>query len=110
LPPGIYDLCIYRGDTGRWRFICWQDAAKSIPSDLTGAAAAAQIRDRPGGNAVTALSCAVAPPNVVEVAVLPADSANLPARGVWDLELTYAIGDVSTLVAGRVLVTGDVTQ
>jgi hypothetical protein len=108
--PGTYDLCIYRGDTGRWRFVCWQDAAKTMPSDFTGASAAAQIRDRPGGNAVTQLYCAVTDPNMVDVAVLPADSANLPPRGVWDLQLTYASSDVRTLVAGKVLVTGDVTQ
>jgi hypothetical protein len=110
MTPGNYDLCIYRGDTGRWRFICWQDAARSMPSDFTGAVAAAQIRDRPGGNMVTQLYCAVTDPNTVDVAVLPADSALLPPRGVWDLQLTYASSDIRTLVAGKVLVTGDVTQ
>ena len=110
MTPGSYDLCIYRGDTGRWRFICWQDAAKTMPSNLTGASAAAQIRDRPGGNQVTQLYCGVIAPNTVDVAVLAADSANLPPRGVWDLQLTYESSDVRTLVAGRVLVTGDVTQ
>lgn len=109
MTPGNYDLCIYRGDTGRWRFICWQDAAKTLPSDFTGATAAAQIRDRPGGNQVTQLYCAV-DLNRVDVAVLAADSVNLPPRGVWDLELTYPSSDVRTLVAGRVLVTGDVTR
>jgi hypothetical protein len=110
MTPGTYDLCIYRGDTGRWRFICWQDAAKTMPSDLTGATAAAQIRDRPGGNMVTQFYCGVTAPNTVDVAVLPADTANLPPRGVWDLQLTYASSDIRTLVAGKVLVTGDVTQ
>jgi hypothetical protein len=110
MTPGSYDLCIYRGDTGRWRFICWQDAAKTMPSDFTGASAAAQIRDRPGGNMVTQLYCGVTAPNTVDVAVLAVDSALLPPRGVWDLQLTYASSDIRTLVAGKVLVTGDVTQ
>jgi hypothetical protein len=110
MTPGNYDLCIYRGDTGRWRFVCWQDAARSMASDFTGAVAAAQIRDRPGGNQITQLYCAVTDPNTVDVAVLAADSALLPPRGVWDLQLTYASSDVRTLVAGKVLVTGDVTQ
>jgi hypothetical protein len=110
MTPGTYDLCIYRGDTGRWRFICWQDAAKTMPSDFTGAVAAAQIRDRPGGNQITQLYCGVIAPNTVDVAVLPADSANLPPRGVWDLQITYASSDIRTLVAGKVLVSGDVTQ
>jgi hypothetical protein len=81
-----------------------------MPSDFTGAVAAAQIRDRPGGNAVTQLYCGVTAPNTVDVAVLAADSALLPPRGVWDLQLTYASSDIRTLVAGKVLVTGDVTQ
>ena len=110
MTPGTYDLCIYRGDTGRWRFICWQDAAKTLPSNFEGAVAAAQIRDRPGGNQITQLYCGVTAPNTVDVAVLPADTALLPPRGVWDLQLTYASSDIRTLVAGRVLVTGDVTQ
>jgi hypothetical protein len=110
MTPGNYDLCIYRGDTSRWRFVCWQDAAKTLPSDLTGAAAAAQIRDRPGGNQVTQLYCGVIAPNTVDVSILPADTANLPPRGVWDLQITYASSDIRTLVAGKVLVTGDVTQ
>ena len=35
--PADYNLTLYRGDTGRWRFVLWADAGKTQPLDLTGA-------------------------------------------------------------------------
>jgi len=90
-----------------------QDPGKTIPVDLAGSVAAAQIRDRAdSGRAVVQLSCGITLPNTVNVALLAPDSAALPAnrRGVWDLQLTAASGDVTTVVAGKVAVTSDVTR
>jgi hypothetical protein len=111
--PGVVDLELYRGDTARYQFVLWQDANKTIPFDLTGSVPAAQIRDRAdSGRVVVQLACSIALPNTVNVALLAADSAALPAncRGVWDLQITAASGDVTTVVAGNVAVTSDVTR
>ena len=111
--PGVYDLELYRGDTARYSFVLWQDAAKTIPLDLTGSVAAAQVRDRAdSGRIVVQLSCSIVLPNTVNVALLAADSAALPSncRGVWDLQITAASGDITTVVAGNVAVTSDVTR
>ena len=111
--PGVYDLQLYRGDTARYSFVLWQDTNKTIPLDLTGSVAAAQVRDRAdSGRVVVQLACAISLPNTVNVALLAADSAALPAncRGVWDLQLTAATGDVLTVVSGKVAVTSDVTR
>ena len=108
--PGSFDLNLYRGDTGRWRFTLWADEAKTQPAALTGATAAAQIRNAPGGNVVVSLACSVVLPNQIDMVLAAVDSAGLPlSRGVWDLQVTYASGDVSTVVAGRTCVTADVT-
>jgi hypothetical protein len=107
--PGDYDLNIYRGDTGRWAFILWQDVAKTVPVDLTGASVAAQIRDRPGGTNLADMSCAVTGVNRIDMLLAPADSQSLPSRGAWDLQVTMGSGDVTTIVAGRVCVAVDVT-
>ena len=49
-------------------------------------------------------------PNIIDVTLLAADSQKLPSKGVWDLQLTYASGDVKTLLVGQVQVTTDVTD
>jgi len=111
--PGVYDLQLYRGDTARYSFVLWQDTNKTIPLDLTGSVAAAQVRDRAdSGRIVIQLACSIGLPNTVNVALLAPDSAALPSncRGVWDLQITAASGDVTTVVGGNVSVTSDVTR
>jgi hypothetical protein len=44
MTPGSYDLCIYRGDTGRWRFVSrparwgitrgWLMSAHDVAADM----------------------------------------------------------------------------
>ena len=80
------------------------------PFDLTGATAKSQIRDRPQGTVVSDLVCAITLPNIVLVTLTSAVSHTLPAKGAWDLQLTYASGDVGTPVGGNVSVTPDVTD
>jgi hypothetical protein len=105
--PGTYDLCLYKGDTGRWQFRLWTDEAKTQAADLTGATAKAQIRPGHSGSA-TNMTCTITTPNIIDMA-LPAGSSP-PARGLWDLEITYASGDVQTVLAGKVTTQGDVTS
>lgn len=110
MTPGVYNLILYRGDTGRWQFKFWTDASKTQPADLTGVTALATIRDAAvGGSVAVALGCTVVPPNNVEMVLTPAQSRTLPAKGVWDLQLTYSNGDIVTPLAGSVSVSQDVT-
>jgi hypothetical protein len=110
MQPSPFSLDIYRGDTGRWQFAFWTDTALTQPADLTGVTAKSQIRDKPAGTQVTELICTVTLPNIVDVQLAAADSHLLPAKGAWDLQLTYASGEVATPVAGPVTVTSDVTD
>lgn len=109
--PAPYSLVLYRGDTARYQFRLWADTAKTVPCDLTGVRAAAQVMDKPSGTAILDFVCTVTLPNIVDV-VLPANvSRNLPTKGgVWDLQLTYPSLDVVTVLAGKVCVTADVTE
>jgi hypothetical protein len=102
-----YPLGIYRGDTHRWQFTLWADAAKTQPADLTGVAVAAWIAQQSA--AVTHLACTVAA-NVITVALEEDISQGLSlTAGRWDLQLTYPSGDVQTVVAGSTSVRADVT-
>lgn len=109
--PGIYDLGLYRGDTTRLKFNLWQDTAKTIPTDLTGATATAQIRDRPDSPTVTVtLTCTVTLPNTIDVVVPASSDTTIHYRGTWDLQLTYPSGDVQTVVTGAVTASPDTTR
>jgi len=111
--PGNCLLEAYRGDTTRWTIRLWEDRDKTQPADLTGAIAAASIRQ--AGTTLrppVTLECTIELPNIVNM-VLLAGAAGLPARGHqghWDLQITYADGRTQTVLAGSVDIFGDVTK
>jgi hypothetical protein len=109
--PACYALALYRGDTGGpWRFLLWADAAKTVPTDLTGVTVRSEFRRWVDGPVEYTMPCVITLPNIIDAAVPPADSATLPEVGAWDLELTYPDGTVKTVVAGAVTVRSDVTR
>jgi hypothetical protein len=110
MQPATLPLDIYRGDSQRIQVKLWTDAAGTIPYDLTGATAKSEIRERPAGVMITPMTCIVTLPNIVNVYLAAADSHKLPAKGVWDLQLTFLDGDVQTPLAGPVTITTDVTD
>jgi hypothetical protein len=113
MTPGDYPLELYRGDSRRWRFSFSSKSPSGVvtPFNLTGVTPKAEIRDKPtGGKLIAPLTCTLTLPNVVDVALLAEDSKQLLSKGAWDLQFTYASGDVLTFIAGAVTATGDVTD
>jgi len=109
--PGNYPLNIYRGDDQWWHFILWADAEKTTPVDLTGVTSKAEIRDRPSGTVVIQPATAITLPNHIYMSMSGILTRQLPASGRWDLQLTNdGNGYVSTILAGAVKVTGDITD
>ena len=110
--PATHDLTLYRGDTARWQFRLWSDAAKTVPVDLTGVTVDAMIRDKTsGGNFFATLDCTVTQPNLIDMVLTSTAAADLAIKaGVWDLQLTYPSGDIITVLRGAVAVTEDVTN
>lgn len=111
MEPGDYPLKLYRGDSYKWKFVVWADAEKTQPANLQGVIPAAQIRVTPVGDLLMDLICEIELPNIVKVS-LPATlwAVTVPKSAAWDLELTYPAGDVSTIIAGKVTITPDVTN
>jgi hypothetical protein len=88
----------------------WTDAAKTQPYDLTNETPKSEIRDMPGGKVLCEMQPTVTLPNIIDL-VLPGSQSQFAANGVWDLQLTNSQnGWVSTVVAGKVNVTADVTD
>ena len=103
MAPQYYPLTVYRGDTHRWQFDLWADAAGTVPVDLTGVSVAATI-------GTTALACTVAANRIEAVLAAAQSQALAPGTALsWDLQLTYASGDVHTVMKGGVSVWADVT-
>jgi hypothetical protein len=108
--PGRFPLNIYRGDTFRWKFTLWTDSTKTAPAVLVGVSPLGEIRDRPGGTFIAALTCTITLPNIIDAVLAAADSARLPTSAAWDLQLTYPDASVSTVLSGPVNVTPDVSS
>jgi hypothetical protein len=107
--PASYSLEFYRGDSFRRQFLLWADKDKTQPVDLTGATAAAELRPAPSAERWQSLTCSITG-NVIDVSLPAADTAMIPGSGYWDLQITYASGDVRTVVHGGVSVAGDITR
>jgi hypothetical protein len=110
MAPGKYDLDLYRGDSYRWRFVLWNDDLKTDATDLTGATADAEFRDKSGGAKIVPFDCVVTTPNIIDMTMTPTMWTTAPPDGVWDLQVTFPDGEVRTFVAGDVNVTPDVTD
>jgi len=110
MPPANFKMSWYRGDSYGYRFKLWQDAEKTQPYDLTGATVKSEVRDKPGGVVLATLTTVIVEPNFVDLKVTPAMSKASFPKGEWDLEITFANGDVNTPIRGPVTVDADVTD
>jgi len=110
MTPGDFPLVLYRGDSYRWRFTLWANAAKTDPVDLTNVTVKSEIRAAPSSALLATLTTTVELPNVIAAELSPTACATLPASAAWDLQLTYPDGTVATVLAGAVAVTPDVTD
>lgn len=108
--PGNYPLQLYRGDTNRWDFKLWEDPDKTTPTDLTDVLTKAEIREKPSGTTIIAMTTIVEGPNTIHMLLLPSQSLLVPAKAVWDLQLTLVNGDILTILRGDVAMTPDVTD
>jgi hypothetical protein len=107
--PQKYDMDLYRGDSAGWSFALWGDEAHTEPLILTDVVAEAEFRDKSAGSSVVTFACTIIG-NSVEVRLPATAWTGAPPGGGWDLQLTFADGSVRTVVAGRVVVTPDITD
>lgn len=107
--PGKYDLTIYRGDSYQYRFTLWEDTENTLPADLTGASAKAELRVSSGGPVFGEMELTVVLPNIIDGYLSAETTAAIEyMSGVWDLQVTAAT-NVRTVLAGKVKLIADVT-
>lgn len=107
--PKPVDLQLYAGDDVTLEVTVTDNATPPAPIDLTGYTALAQLR----GTADAAISVdfdATITTNVISLTLAGADTTAMPAKGVWDCQVTSATGAVTTLCAGKVTVTAEVSR
>lgn len=110
MQPGTFNFNLYRGDSYAWRFLLWEDDEKTLPVNLTGATLKLEVRTGPGGAILLTMPCVVTLPNIVDLAMTPAMYDGLLAKGVWDMEITFADGQVKTPIAGSMSINPDITN
>jgi hypothetical protein len=102
-------LTIYRGDDLA-AAVTVTDAATGAPADLTGYTAQSQIRASANDAAIAASFVCTIAANVITM-ILTHDQTQAFTRTayVWDVQVTDPNGWITTLLAGPVEVTFDVT-
>ena len=124
MQPVPQDIQVFQGDNYDFFFRVRNAVYNSVTQTysagtyvvLTGYTGKAQIRATPTATALLAEFAVIIPdqtltPGGVLATLTPVQTAALPsAGGVWDLQLTNGTGEVRTFVAGKVIVTQEVTR
>lgn len=105
--PATVNLELYTGDDFLMTLTVTDPGG--LAADLSDQSAAAQIRATHPGPVAGAFTATVEL-NTVILHLRAAVSAELPTRGVWDCRLTSTAGWVTTLAAGVIVMTADVTR
>jgi len=106
------DLAIYQGDD--WSASVTVLRGDLTPADLTGYTATSQIRAGVADQApmvAAVIQATIVLPNFVSLYLPHAQSVLLPGSDYrWDVQLVSPSGQITTILAGEVLVTQEVTR
>ena len=107
--PAAVNITCYQGDD---LYLDLTVTADGRPADLTGYTAKSQIRTSPASDEISAEIDAVVDEaaGVVRLHLTHAAATDLGGLMVWDCELTDAVGNVSTIAAGKLTVEAEVTR
>ena len=108
--PGVVDLCVYRGDSGRVRVRITD--TEGVPVDVSTATWDVDFRvseDDPTVLCSPDVEPVAGEPNAVDIVLTAACSENLNEDGVWDMQMQLN-GETTTILAGKLLVTKDVSR
>src|SRR4051794_5271652 len=92
----------YRGDSLAFAVEVWDDAEKTIPSDLSAALVSAQVRESPDDTQVLADLEVTVLGNTINCVLPPKGARELKATNVFDVQVDWYSDDtnVQTVLAG----------
>jgi hypothetical protein len=110
--PDKVSFTHYRGDTLAFSVEVWDDADKTIPSDLSAALVSAQVRESPDDTQVLADLEVTVTGNTVNLVLPPKGARELKASNVFDVQVDWYADDtnVQTVLAGTISAGKDVTR
>lgn len=115
--PGTKDLAIYQGDTFILRLRLKLSTARNVNDyiDLTGCSVVAQIRSTEDSNTIIAPFTTVVEnqtTNKGEVTISLANTTTtaMTQDGLYDVQVTFPDGTVTTYLRGKVTLTKEVTR
>ena len=110
MPVANISLNIYQGDD--YVGLVRVTNVDGTPADLTGYTAQAQIRRAVADTdpVVVAEIATLIAGNIVNLSVAHAVTVALSGRYVWDLQLISGAGTITTIAAGKVPITQEVTR
>lgn len=106
--PLAVDLVLYQGDD--FTLLLEVSTPEDEPADLTGASARSQIRVTPPAQEVSAEFSTSIEQNVIYLHLPNQEAAKLAGHFAWDCKVQYADGQITTLAAGNVTATANVTR
>jgi hypothetical protein len=109
--PDPANLEVYQGDDYAATVMVTDSAGNAV--NLTGYAIQSQVRAGPADNNPTIVcdvTCTFTAPNQITLSIPHATTTTLAGNYQWDLQLTSATGIVTTILAGGVAVTQEITR
>lgn len=110
--PATKNITIYQGDTFVFPFrVKTRSGINTVPVDLTGASAQAQIRAK-DGTILAEFAAEITDPleGQVRLTLSNTQTAALTQKGIWDCQIIRADGTVKTYLAGQVSLAKEVTR
>jgi hypothetical protein len=109
--PDPANLEVYQGDDYAATVMVTDSSGNAV--NLTGYAIQSQVRAGPADNNPTIVcdvTCVFTAPNQITLSIPHATTTTLAGQYQWDLQLTSATGIVTTILAGGVAVTQEITR
>lgn len=108
LNPQTLNLTVVQGDSFAGTLLL--EDGDGDPFNLSGYVAAAQVRRLPSGEVAATFTAAIGTASDIALSLTPVQTATLSGQLAWDCQISQGTAYRRTVVAGRVVVSPEVTR